>query len=163
MCRSKTTVVLILDLPQTPRSHPRRDQQLFPMPWQIWERSKPNSSDPSGKKASFQPHQTLQPFTFRKRTAMNAMVKVIITLAYSSVGNFSRVGKKPCGKRERVSVMNTCSSTRVTQGGGDPGKLLRLPPGELGPATFLSSSERLQGDLFLLLFTHLGKDVQKTI
>lgn len=40
---------------------------------------------------------------------MNAMVKVTITLAYSSVGNFSRVGKKPCEKREKVSVINACS------------------------------------------------------
>jgi len=35
---------------------------------------------------------------------MNATVKVTITLAYSSVGNFSRAGKKPCEKREKVSV-----------------------------------------------------------
>lgn len=49
--------------------------------------------------SAFTAHHTLQIFTFRKRTAMNAMVKVTITLAYSSVGNFSRVGKKPCEKR----------------------------------------------------------------
>lgn len=82
------------------------------MPWQIWERSKMNSSYPPGNRAPFQPHQTRQPFTFRKRTAMNAMVKVTITLAYSSVGNFSRVGKKPCEKRGRVPVIHTCSFYR---------------------------------------------------
>lgn len=141
-------VVWILDLAQSLCLHPRRDQQHFPMPWQIWERSKTDASDPSGKKASLHPHQTLQPFTFRKRTATNAMVKVIITLAYSSVGNFSRVGKKPCEKRERVSVTNNCSSTGVTQGGGDPSKLLCLPPRKVAQATFLSSSERLQGWFF---------------
>lgn len=34
------------------------------------------------------------------------MVKVIITLAYSSAGSFCRVGREPWGRREKVSAPN---------------------------------------------------------
>jgi len=80
---------------------------------------------------------------------MNAMVKVTITLAYSSVGNFCRVGKKPCGKRERVSVTNTCSLYQGhTKRAGDLSKLPSLSLRKVGQATFLSSSEIVQGYFF---------------
>lgn len=113
ICRSIKPVIWILDLPQiicwgiAPIIPRERSTRLSNALADL--REKTSSSYPPGKRASFQPHQTLHPFTFRKRTAMNAMVKVTITLAYSSVGNFSTAGNKLCEKKERDSVINACS------------------------------------------------------
>lgn len=95
---------------------------------------------------------------------MNAMVKVTITLAYSSVGNFSRVGKKPCEKRERVSVLNASSlyeghtewwrSQQVSQ--------LASQKGGTGHLPFLI--RKSTGIFFSSYCLHVfGKDFQKPI
>lgn len=78
------------------------------------------------------------------------MVKVIITLVYSSAGSFCSTGKEPWGKREKVSPQNLLPSARGTHREG-----LRLQA-EQGAKDFHWQQDH-RDIVFLLLLPLLGQ------
>lgn len=102
-----------------------------------------------------------EPFTLRKSTARKAMVKVIITLAYSSAGSFCRVGREPWGRREKVSAPNPrslCQGHPRRGGSGfrhNQGRRIFTSSGITGilfPSCCFHSSEGVEIGQFLFKF-----------
>lgn len=84
-------------------------------------RGEPSKAD-LGIKAGFSRESLIpEPFTLRKSTARKAMVKVIITLAYSSAGSFCRVGREPWGEGRRSQPQTLVPCARGTHGEGAQG------------------------------------------